>query len=84
MRSICALPSSLAHVPRTGSDPFGAATMQRPWEDGSDSVENAIRRARGGVELIEKLGGALLCVSRPRRGAGGEDIGRIEQDWMRS
>jgi xylose isomerase len=40
----------------TGSDPFGAATMQRPWEDGSDSVENAIRRARVAFEFIAKLG----------------------------
>src|SRR6478609_9430276 len=40
----------------TGSDPFGAATMQRPWEDGTDSVENAIRRARVAFEFIEKVG----------------------------
>ena len=40
----------------TGSDPFGSATMQRPWEDGTDSVENAIRRARVAMEFIEKLG----------------------------
>src|SRR4051795_3566308 len=40
----------------TGSDPFGAATMQRPWDDGSDSVENAQRRARVAFEFIEKLG----------------------------
>ncbi|HMC09851.1 MAG TPA: xylose isomerase, partial [Pirellulaceae bacterium] len=40
----------------TGSDPFGSATMQRPWEDGTDSVENAIRRARVAFEFIEKLG----------------------------
>ncbi|MBR2003477.1 MAG: xylose isomerase, partial [Thermoguttaceae bacterium] len=25
----------------TGSDPFGAATMSRPWDDGSESIENA-------------------------------------------
>ena len=25
----------------TGSDPFGGATMHRPWDDGSESVENA-------------------------------------------
>ncbi|MCA9266809.1 MAG: xylose isomerase, partial [Planctomycetales bacterium] len=30
----------------TGSDPFGPGTMLRPWDDGSDSVENAQRRAR--------------------------------------
>ena len=40
----------------TGSDPFGSATMLRPWEDGSDSVENAQRRARVAFEFIEKLG----------------------------
>jgi xylose isomerase len=40
----------------TGSDPFGAPTMVRPWEDGTDSVENAIQRARVGFEFIEKLG----------------------------
>jgi xylose isomerase len=40
----------------TGSDPFGSATMVRPWEDGSDSVENAQRRARVAFEFIEKLG----------------------------
>ena len=40
----------------TGSDPFGAATMVRPWEDGTDSVENAVNRARVAFEFIEKLG----------------------------
>lgn len=40
----------------SGSDPFGPGTMHRPWEDGSDSVENAVRRVRVAFELIEKLG----------------------------
>jgi xylose isomerase len=40
----------------TGGDPFGSATMLRPWDDGSDSVENAQRRARVAFEFIEKLG----------------------------
>ena len=40
----------------TGSDPFGSATMVRPWDDGSDSVENAQRRARVAFEFIEKVG----------------------------
>jgi xylose isomerase len=40
----------------TGSDPFGSGTMHRPWDDGSDSVENAQRRARVAFELCEKLG----------------------------
>ena len=38
-----------------GSDPFGAPTMERPWEDGSDSVENAKNRVRVAFEIIEKL-----------------------------
>ena len=38
-----------------GSDPFGAPTMVRPWEDGSDSVENAKNRARVMFEIMEKL-----------------------------
>jgi xylose isomerase len=40
----------------TGADPFGPGTMVRPWEDGSDSVENAIRRARVAFEFMDKLG----------------------------
>jgi xylose isomerase len=40
----------------TGSDPFGAPTMQRPWDDGSNSVSNAENRARVAFEFIEKLG----------------------------
>jgi len=40
----------------TGSDPFGPGTMHRPWDDGSDSVENAQRRARVAFELCDKLG----------------------------
>ena len=40
----------------TGSDPFGAGTMMRPWDDGSESVENAQNRVRAAFEFIEKLG----------------------------
>jgi xylose isomerase len=40
----------------TGSDPFGVGTMQRPWDDGSDSIANAQNRARVAFEFIEKLG----------------------------
>ena len=40
----------------TGADPFGPGTAVRPWEDGTDSVENAQKRARVAFEFIEKLG----------------------------
>ena len=39
-----------------GADPFGPGTALRPWEDGTDSVENAQHRARVAFEFIEKLG----------------------------
>src|SRR5918995_889102 len=39
-----------------GSDMFGAATAQRPWEAATDSVENARNRVRVAFELMEKLG----------------------------
>ena len=39
----------------TGSDPFGPGTAVRPWDDGTDSVENACGRARVAFELFEKL-----------------------------
>ncbi|MGB7326280.1 MAG: xylose isomerase [Rubripirellula sp.] len=39
----------------TGADPFGPGTAVRPWDDGSDSVENAKNRARVAFELFEKL-----------------------------
>jgi xylose isomerase len=45
----------------TGSDPFGSATLQRPWDDGSNSVENAIKRAHVAFEFIEKLGAPFYC-----------------------
>jgi xylose isomerase len=37
-------------------DPFGAGTAVRPWEDGTNSVANAQRRARMAFEFISKLG----------------------------
>lgn len=40
----------------TGADPFGPGTMLRPWDDGSESVENAINRVRAAFEFIDKLG----------------------------
>ncbi|MDO4586565.1 MAG: xylose isomerase [Planctomycetia bacterium] len=39
----------------SGSDPFGAGTMYRPWEDGTDSIANAQNRVRVFFEICEKL-----------------------------
>ena len=40
----------------TGGDPFGPGCAVRPWEDGTDSVENAQNRVRVAFEFMEKLG----------------------------
>ncbi|MBA2115769.1 xylose isomerase [Bremerella alba] len=40
----------------TGSDPFGPGTAVRPWDDGTESVENAVNRVKVAFEFIEKLG----------------------------
>lgn len=40
----------------TGADPFGFPTFKRPWDDESDSLENAKRRLRVAFEFMTKLG----------------------------
>ena len=45
----------------TGSDPFGAGTMLRPWDDGTASVANAQNRVRAAFEFIEKLDAPYYC-----------------------
>jgi xylose isomerase len=50
------------HTFRNGcADQFGAATRLMPWDDGSDSVENARNRARAAFEFFEKLGAGFYC-----------------------
>ena len=39
-----------------GADMFGVGTAVRPWDDGTNSLENAKRRVRVAFEFIEKLG----------------------------
>ncbi|XP_042243577.1 xylose isomerase-like [Homarus americanus] len=39
-----------------GSDPFGSGTIKRPWEDDTDSLNNAKRRLRAAFEFFSKLG----------------------------
>ncbi len=45
----------------TGADPFGAPTLQRPWDDGSESLDNAKRRVDAAFEFITKLGAPFYC-----------------------
>jgi xylose isomerase len=38
------------------ADPFGVGTAIRPWDDGTPTLENALRRADAAFEFMEKLG----------------------------
>src|ERR1051325_9047408 len=38
------------------ADMFGVGTALRPWEDGTNSVDMATKRARVAFEFMEKLG----------------------------
>src|SRR3954469_25663400 len=38
------------------TDPFGVGTAIRPWDDGTESVQNAQNRVRVAFEFMEKLG----------------------------
>jgi hypothetical protein len=40
----------------TGLDPFGGPTISRPWEDGTDSLDNAKRRLRVAFDFMSRLG----------------------------
>src|SRR5262249_14593150 len=44
-----------------GGDPFGPGCAVRPWEDGTDSVDMAIKRVKVAFELMEKLGAPYYC-----------------------
>ena len=45
----------------TGSDPFGPGTAVRPWDDGSNSLELALKKVDVAFEFMEKLGVPFYC-----------------------
>lgn len=50
------------HTLRNGlADPFGGPTALRPWDDGSDSIENARNRARVLFEFLDKMQIDFYC-----------------------
>jgi xylose isomerase len=44
-----------------GSDPFGPGCAERPWEDGTDSLEMALKRVDVAFEFMDKLGAPFYC-----------------------
>ncbi len=50
------------HVMRNDlSDPFGAGTADMPWDDGSNSVDNALKRVDVFFEFLDKMGIEYYC-----------------------
>ncbi|WP_269522760.1 xylose isomerase [Coraliomargarita parva] len=43
------------------ADPFGAGTAQTPWDDGSNSIENALKRVDVFFEFLEIMGMEYYC-----------------------
>lgn len=43
------------------SDPFGPGTALMPWDDGSDSIENAMKRVDVFFEFLDKVGIDFYC-----------------------
>jgi xylose isomerase len=44
-----------------GGDPFGPGCAIRPWEDGTDSLEMALKRVDVAFEFMDKLGVPFYC-----------------------
>lgn len=42
-------------------DPFGGGTALMPWDDGSDSIENALKRVDVFFEFLDKIGIDFYC-----------------------
>ena len=42
-------------------DQFGVGTRQMPWDDGSNTVANAVNRVKAAFEFFEKLGVGFYC-----------------------
>ena len=63
-----------------GTDPFGSATLQRPWDDGSESVENAIKRVDAAFEFIQKLGVGYYCFHDRDVAPEGDSLGQSNKN----
>jgi|TARA_B110000208_G_C11720727_1_gene412760 xylose isomerase len=63
MNEWCRFAVSYWHTMRGGgNDPFGPdATIVRPWDDGSNSLDNALVRTEASFEFITKLGAPFYC-----------------------
>ncbi len=69
------------HTMRNGlSDPFGAATARTPWDDQSDSIPNAKRRAEAFFEFLTKCQITRWCFHDRDLAPEGETIAHSERN----
>ena len=62
------------------ADPFGVGTALMPWDDGSDSIENAQTRVRAFFEFLEKSSIDLYCFHDRDVAPEGADIAESERN----
>ena len=67
----------------TGADPFGGPTLLRPWDDGSNSVENAQNRVRVAFEFMEKLGAPYFAFHDIDISPEGETLSETQSNFDR-
>ena len=62
MREHCRFATAYWHAMRNGlSDPFGGPTALMPWDDQSDSLDNALKRTEVFFEFLDKMGLDNYC-----------------------
>lgn len=62
MKEHCRFAMSYWHtLTYMGSDPFGGATMARPWDNTEDSMKKAIERVHAAFEFMEKMQIPFFC-----------------------
>lgn len=62
MRDHCRFGIAYWHAMRNSlADPFGVGTALRPWDDGTNSIDNAKRRVWACFEFMDKLGVDYYC-----------------------
>ncbi|MBX9579751.1 MAG: xylose isomerase, partial [Gemmataceae bacterium] len=64
----------------TGGDPFGPGCADRPWEDGTDSLDMAIKRVDVAFEFMEKLGVPYYCFHDRDVAPGGKSLAEANRD----
>lgn len=62
------------------ADPFGVGTARMPWDDGTDSIENARTRVRAFFEFLEKCSIDHYCFHDRDVAPEGADIAESERN----